>query len=523
MKLILYNNYSESNKVDKTIVKIIELDGILREASSLINPSILIELNPSNIKDRVTKDNQVLVKVNNLYVTWDNFMYNYVLSANYAYIPDFNRYYFINDIISVRNNMWRINMYVDVLMSYKKQIKKLNAFVNRNEFQYDKYVKDDLISYYYDKEIIEITPEKGDKVNTTFRSDIPQGVYTNVVLTAINDSPGEVQYNVNPPSDGLPMVGNGTTGQSLTYEAYATYPSRMINLAKRLLADDTLYNFILSVIFFPFSIGHDGTLVNVKLGSTTLDGATYVNGYHIKPSTSDYYVIADFTLEAEDFRDYEPFTQYQIWLPYLAWVNVNADDLMNNRIIVYYVVDFQSGSAQVTIYDVTNSRTIFTSNCQLGVKIGLSSTNAKEVEDNKNANNIGLGVGLLTSALAIAGGAVSGNAVAVGGGILTGGRTIANYIQNQNTNYYRAYGSVSSANSGLYLPQDVKIRKTRLKPKNYDENYAKLYGKPLNKYMDLSSLTGFTILGEVHIEDIGSITSTEFTELYNILTTGFIL
>ena len=47
MKIILYNNFSENNKLDKNIVKIIELNGTLREASSLINPSILIELNPN--------------------------------------------------------------------------------------------------------------------------------------------------------------------------------------------------------------------------------------------------------------------------------------------------------------------------------------------------------------------------------------------------------------------------------------------------------------------------------------------
>ena len=41
--------------------------------------------------------------------------------------------------------------------------------------------------------------------------------------------------------------------------------------------------------------------------------------------------------------------------------------------------------------------------------------------------------------------------------------------------------------------------------------------------MKLSELNGFTILGDVHIDDIGSITTSEFDELYALLTNGFII
>ena len=200
MKLVLYNNFSESNKLDKNIVKIIELDGNLREASSLINPSILIELNPSTLSDsNIIDDNGIYVMVNGIRVTWNNFVYQYVLSANYVYIPEFNRYYFINDIISIRTNMWRLNMHVDVLMSYKKQIKQMNAFVNRNEFEYDEMIKDDLVSYYYDKEVSEYVPTKGNKVNTTFDTNATHT--KNCVLSCISFNVIPAGSTINPPSD----------------------------------------------------------------------------------------------------------------------------------------------------------------------------------------------------------------------------------------------------------------------------------------------------------------------------------
>ena len=76
--------------------------GTLREETSIISPVVLMELeNPS--------------------------------SYNYAYIPEFGRYYFINDIVSVRKGLWRISMQVDVLESFKNYILDLGVILSDSE------------------------------------------------------------------------------------------------------------------------------------------------------------------------------------------------------------------------------------------------------------------------------------------------------------------------------------------------------------------------------------------------------
>lgn len=105
MEITLYTNESEKNKLEKTITNSISLEGNLRDESSIINPIILISSNKEDIP----------------------YMYNY------AYIPAFGRYYFITDIESVRTGIWRVSMHVDVLMSYKEQIKNLNVIINNSE------------------------------------------------------------------------------------------------------------------------------------------------------------------------------------------------------------------------------------------------------------------------------------------------------------------------------------------------------------------------------------------------------
>lgn len=61
---------------------------------------------------------------------------------NYMYIPAFERYYFIDDIVSVNNNKWEISGHVDVLETYKNSILANNAVIKRQANQYNTYLND---------------------------------------------------------------------------------------------------------------------------------------------------------------------------------------------------------------------------------------------------------------------------------------------------------------------------------------------------------------------------------------------
>ena len=114
MELRLYKNISEQNKINKTLKNELVLTGTLRETTSIIKPSITIEIsNPT--------------------------VYNYV------YIPQFKRYYYINNIISQRNNIWTLELNVDVLMSYQSGILSLKANVARQENDFNEWYADEKI------------------------------------------------------------------------------------------------------------------------------------------------------------------------------------------------------------------------------------------------------------------------------------------------------------------------------------------------------------------------------------------
>ena len=98
MNITLYINNSEKNKIGKNLTNDFSLSGALRDATNIINPVILIELNEIG---------------------------NY----NYCYIPEFNRYYFITDITVIRTGLFALSLVVDVLESFKTDIKNLSVIL----------------------------------------------------------------------------------------------------------------------------------------------------------------------------------------------------------------------------------------------------------------------------------------------------------------------------------------------------------------------------------------------------------
>lgn len=68
-----------------------------------------------------------------------------LLTHSYAYISDFSRYYFITNIEVLPGQEMRLSLHVDVLMTYKDQIKACNSRVTRSQSNYDPMISDNLI------------------------------------------------------------------------------------------------------------------------------------------------------------------------------------------------------------------------------------------------------------------------------------------------------------------------------------------------------------------------------------------
>lgn len=111
MEVRLYQNYSAPNVLDKDIRLIQTMTGTIKEGTSIKDPSILIAG-------------------------------SLPILANYAYIPEFNRYYHIIDVMAERGNLFRVTMHVDVLESFKGYIKSAEVIAERSTSDYNLMLRD---------------------------------------------------------------------------------------------------------------------------------------------------------------------------------------------------------------------------------------------------------------------------------------------------------------------------------------------------------------------------------------------
>lgn len=104
-EITLYKNSAEENRINKTpyLEYIGVIQGALRDSTSITDMTITIQQTEFP-------------------------------TFNYVYIAEFNRYYYVVDVTSIRTSIWEITLSVDVLMSYKNAILNVEGFIDRNEF-----------------------------------------------------------------------------------------------------------------------------------------------------------------------------------------------------------------------------------------------------------------------------------------------------------------------------------------------------------------------------------------------------
>lgn len=102
MEIKLYKTSSPRKKLVKELTDGITLTGALRGQSSVMSPSL-------QIQDIA------------------------VIGYNYCYIPDFGRYYYINEINALRANLFELALGIDVLMTYASEIRGNYAIVDKVE------------------------------------------------------------------------------------------------------------------------------------------------------------------------------------------------------------------------------------------------------------------------------------------------------------------------------------------------------------------------------------------------------
>lgn len=105
-------NTDPLNKISKSPSTVFSLTGTLRDECDITDPVILVESASP-------------------------------LNANYAYIAEFSRYYYITNILQKRTGIWEISMHCDVLKTFSQGILGSQCIASKSSSRFNLYINDD--------------------------------------------------------------------------------------------------------------------------------------------------------------------------------------------------------------------------------------------------------------------------------------------------------------------------------------------------------------------------------------------
>lgn len=549
MEIRLYQFNGHLNDVIKdqsTLTHLVTLTGELRNSLSVIDPVIVVDFSSTaNITFAIQSDE-------------NNFMDN-IFKWNYAYISAYRRYYFIRNITLVSKNIIAFQLHVDVLKTYRFYITEQHAYISRNENEYNIMLPDERRIVKNTNTILEFVPTNvpNSLVNTEFETNpakyhITAYLYwlSAISLRNVLDF-DDKKLITNPEITNRTICScyNGNVGSVITFTD--KMGGRLVGWC---FYDNNIASFVGDIVAYPFNLPDrllkifeptqqpDEELVFIN-GNPVREGSdpsTYVSlyGVQVKFNMSDELVIADFTVDSDggfdidDFNDLEPYSTYQIYIPYYGWWDLPFNQIIGKRILVYYIVNFKNGSATVQVWNKTDDIMLFSTSCQLGTPIEKSASNYVEVNDRARQNDLNLILSLLGTGLSVGGGLLTGNPVAIGMGLATGGvnigKSLAQYTESNRTNYPRAHIGNTGNVTPLFNYQQVMIRKVKSDIQyQLTSDFLHFNGGVLNEERShLYDVTGYTEIGDITFENIeGEETplQDELNEIISLLKSGVYL
>lgn len=455
---------------------------------------------------------------------------------NYAYIPAFNRYYFIEDV-RYDIGVWTLFLRTDVLASYKDDIENSRQYVLRSYTNYNPHLVDTLYNTYIDS-------------NTNYeRIDHTGGVQIfNKTTDAWVTSADYFDRSMSQGGFCIGVVGNNTTGvsyyimpatsfRSLLNRAFSVVPADMTDVSSGVAK--ALFNPLQYVSYcrwfpsLPLS-GNLGTMVrSIYFGGQEVEvtGTTDTFCYQVDANMIEEYRVLMTLPKHPQSTDYpylslSPFSEYSLYFQPFGVIPLDSTKIYNaTQIDVHWFVDYCTGACELQIFAVgTDDPLVYTESTQIGVNLPVSNL----VMDWKT----GLGMAALSWIKSVApndyasrnmtGGvrkwqpntveqsiqsAPEGNISLTDTIMNTLGASMGQIATKGSSDSFLAYNMGQPFVFAYFMDQTA----------HFDERY----GRPCCKNLRLDSLTGFVMCGNASVEyTTGYPTVDEQNAVVNMLNSG---
>lgn len=411
------------------------------------------------------------------------------LAYNYAYIPSWGRYYFIDDIQFV-SGAYIISLSVDVLASYKAQIGSNTAYVLRSASDSDGQIIDTL--YPSKSDVVKTLSYANDKGYSW--TDFSAGAYV-LGVQGLNMAGAGIIYYYLTPANFILLLHN--------FYANSGNGSWWGNLTKGVI--DSIYNitdFISSCRWYPVIPDITGiTAEPIYLGSFQ----TNAQGYRLRGNSYPR-ITRTFNLPAHpqagtrgEYLNVSSYTRRVLIDPLIGSYTVNNADFSNlvnePSLGSDILIDFTTGQALYTLYgnDIgTNTKPIYHNYISFGIDIELG----------ESVVNVG---GMLSAVGEMAGNALIGDWLGVASNI----GSMASQIVPANRSAYSNGGFVQLIGDPVLISYFQLL---------VNEDRANK-GRPLCQLRQINTLSGYMIIDNPHFA--GTMLNDENNMINNFMAGGF--
>lgn len=336
----------------------------------------------------------------------------------YAYVQDFERYYHVTNVVSSKN-LWTIYLTVDVLATYRHEIRNSSQYVLRSGVTWDQDIIDgiyptvvkDFISLGDGTSSPAFASSSLEQVSGQYqiyrRAGMVDGSQWSVDRTYFKQGMNAGGFIVGVVSDN----GTGNTYYAMTRPSLVTFMNKILTLTPSDFTDTSsgvaraLINaiqYIASITWFPAIPtipGGVNPVSTINIGGYPVDNLSSLSIYEISSNYIEEFYF-DLTLPKHPKRytstygvlnwlTLSPYTQYNLYFAPFGNIPLDTTKLLYAPSIrVQWNIDFITGNSILKLYrgDYTD-QIFYTATSNLGVSLPVSSLIVKSA----------VGLGLITS------------------------------------------------------------------------------------------------------------------------------
>ena len=417
------------------------------------------------------------------------------INANYFYIDDFKRYYFLDNTERTSNQLKDLACEVDTLATYKSQIGASIAQIAYSSTGWNKDLIDNRAA------ILGSRTVKTVHADTILISNGDNCYIVGIINNSSDGKHGAVSYYIMNDA-GLQALINKLTDSSIVSQLQQQFTGDWMQL-------------IVSCNWIPIPHTSAVLLYGGSVSTITVGGLNFsdVSGHKIGGAPINTVFSKTLTIpKIGDFRDLQPYTSASLYLPGVGLTDLNINDFYNSESVkVSFSLDCISGEG---LYQITNDN-----NQLLKSVIFDASMPVALAHTVTGAGSALMSVGGMIGGIAgVAVSAATGNAVgaAVSGlsTLAAAGAAVAQCNQRST--------SVKGSNGGRaeYVITKVTLTLVVLDTEDVDSaNYIARWGRPVGEVNSISSHSGYIQCDNASVSMPG--TATEKDRINSYLNSGF--